>query len=96
MTGNIIKNGIFACKTQEQVFMELEVYPSTYIVGTVYMWGEVVEHERGYRAEYASIKSLDLMRPETGRRGAYGIIWQSYTPMKLWSDMEIEIGRAHV
>ncbi len=28
-------------------------------LGTVKLWGEVVEHERGYRAQYAKIASLD-------------------------------------
>ncbi|HEX4919747.1 MAG TPA: hypothetical protein VFV92_03305 [Candidatus Bathyarchaeia archaeon] len=27
--------------------------------GTVQLWGEVIEHEIGYRAEYAKVKSLD-------------------------------------
>ena len=31
----------------------------TVVVGTIKMWGEVVEHERGYRAQYARIRSLD-------------------------------------
>lgn len=29
------------------------------VPGTVSMWGEIVEHERGYRAQYAKITSLD-------------------------------------
>lgn len=29
------------------------------VFGRVAMWGEVIEHERGYRAEYARIVSLD-------------------------------------
>lgn len=29
------------------------------VTGTVSMWGEMVEHERGYRAQYAKIISLD-------------------------------------
>jgi hypothetical protein len=32
------------------------------ILGTVAMWGEVVEHERGYRAEYARVNSIDASR----------------------------------
>ncbi len=31
----------------------------TLVAGTVKMWGDVVEHERGYRAEFAKINSLD-------------------------------------
>jgi hypothetical protein len=29
------------------------------VFGTVWMWGTVIEHERGYRAQYAAIRSLD-------------------------------------
>lgn len=29
------------------------------IYGTIKMWGEVVEHETGYRAEYAKVQSID-------------------------------------
>lgn len=28
-------------------------------IGTVKLWGEVVEHERGYRAQYAKLASID-------------------------------------
>lgn len=30
-----------------------------YVVGSVALWGEVIEHEGGYRAQYAKILSLD-------------------------------------
>jgi len=30
------------------------------VVGTVELWGDVIEHELGYRAEYAAIVSLEL------------------------------------
>jgi hypothetical protein len=30
-----------------------------YAIGTVQLWGEVVEHERGFRAERAMIRSID-------------------------------------
>lgn len=29
------------------------------IIGTAWLWGTVIEHELGYRAQYASIRSLD-------------------------------------
>lgn len=31
------------------------------ITGSVFLWGDVVEHERGYRAEYAKVRSLDWL-----------------------------------
>ena len=32
---------------------------SIFVTGTIKMWGDVVEHETGYRAEYAKLQSLD-------------------------------------
>ena len=40
--------------------LEFEATPPPIIViGTVNLWGEIVEHDRGYRAEFAKIKTLD-------------------------------------
>lgn len=38
--------------------------PQEFVVGSVLLWGEVVEHERGYRAEFAKIASLDAALTE--------------------------------
>jgi hypothetical protein len=32
---------------------------SAFVAGTIKMWGDVVEHEFGYRAEYAKLNSID-------------------------------------
>lgn len=37
------------------------VETETVVAGTVKMWGDVVEHERGYRAEFAKLNSLDAI-----------------------------------
>ena len=29
------------------------------VIGTVELWGKVIEHEEGYRAEYAAVRSID-------------------------------------
>lgn len=43
---------------------------STIIVtGTVLLWGDVVEHEHGYRAEYAKINSIDWLYPDASLMG---------------------------
>lgn len=34
------------------------------VTGTVFLWGDVVEHERGYRAEFARVRSLDWLYPD--------------------------------
>lgn len=38
----------------------------TFIIGTVALWGEVVEHERGYRAEFAKVRSFDAVQHGAG------------------------------
>ncbi len=47
--------GIFAHKTCERV---LEQESDWSVIGTVMLWGDVVEHEYGYRAEFARIEKL--------------------------------------
>jgi hypothetical protein len=39
------------------------------VTGTVFLWGDVVEHERGYRAEYARVRSLDWLYPDADMMG---------------------------
>jgi hypothetical protein len=33
----------------------------TYALGTVWLWGTVIEHSRGYRGEFAMIRSIDTI-----------------------------------
>lgn len=35
----------------------------TIITGTVLLWGDVVEHQYGYRAEFAKVRSIDWVYP---------------------------------
>lgn len=39
------------------------------VTGTVFLWGDVVEHERGWRAEYARVRSLDWLYPDATTMG---------------------------
>jgi hypothetical protein len=39
------------------------------VTGTVFLWGDVVEHERGWRAEYARVRSLDWLYPDASMMG---------------------------
>lgn len=41
----------------------------TIVTGSVYLWGDVVEHTHGYRAEFARIRSLDWLYPGEGLMG---------------------------
>lgn len=55
--------GVYAFKTKEAFMREFGVCleglcHDCYVWGEVSLWGEVVEHEDGYRAQYARIKRL--------------------------------------
>lgn len=45
------------------------VYSTVIVTGSVYLWGDVVEHEFGYRAEFARIKSIDWLYPGVAEMG---------------------------
>ncbi|HYT41958.1 MAG TPA: hypothetical protein VEP90_06405 [Methylomirabilota bacterium] len=55
--------GYHAFKTKERLleyYLPILCWPNTrFIIGTVWMWGEVIEHRFGYRSEYVAIRSLD-------------------------------------
>lgn len=38
--------------------------PVVIVTGSVLLWGDVVEHEHGYRAEFAKINSIDWLYPD--------------------------------
>jgi hypothetical protein len=60
--GNVKQYGIHSFK-DKTLAMSYANYSSCdlapVVIGTIKMWGEVIEHERGYRAQYARINSLD-------------------------------------
>lgn len=57
--------GIHAFKTADELRKEGRSIPSFpqvsiwYVTGTVWMWGRVMEHTRGYRSEFAKIRSIN-------------------------------------
>jgi hypothetical protein len=56
--------GIHAFKSADLIdlhfFSEYGITPNWFFVhGKVKLWGEVIEHEGGYRAEYAQVLSID-------------------------------------
>lgn len=61
--------GVHAWKTKEQAerYIEEEYAEQHVVIGQIALWGEVIEHEKGYRASNAKIKSLEL---ELNRRDA--------------------------
>lgn len=70
-----IYGGIYAYKPEnaEQFWAEFREHPvrgfedGDRVVGTVRLWGRVIECERGYRAEHAMIRTLDYLVTSRGR-----------------------------
>ena len=58
--------GVYAFKEMSRVIESAgslaSVGQNAVAFGTIHLWGEIVEHGIGYRAEYAAIKSLDFVR----------------------------------
>lgn len=53
-------------------FLQDDIHSDTrpaMVTGTIFMWGDVVEHERGWRAEYARVRSLDWLYPDDAMMG---------------------------
>jgi hypothetical protein len=56
--------GIWAFKDPYMLANEFYTHVTTKgVFGTVWLWGTVIEHEHGYRAQYAAIRSLDHAAP---------------------------------
>jgi hypothetical protein len=51
--------GIFAFKDRQEALLANDVPGMLMAFGSVSLWGTVIEHERGYRAQYAKVRSLD-------------------------------------
>lgn len=63
-TGDVKRDGVHAFKYECDVYAysaESQFFNKTSFIvfGTVKLWGEIVEHEWGYRAEFAKIASLN-------------------------------------
>jgi hypothetical protein len=64
---DIMTHGLFSSPS----IANLALTNTPMVTGTVAMWGEIVEHERGYRAEHAKILSLDTS--DQSLRMKYGV-----------------------
>lgn len=51
--------GVWAFKNPYALGREFWNAAQAHVFGTVWMWGTIIEHEHGYRAQYAAIRSLD-------------------------------------
>jgi len=64
--GSVHGPGIYAAKTEAGALEAMDDWTGT-VYGTVALWGTVVEHVRGYRAQYAYPKHLWCEDEETAR-----------------------------
>lgn len=48
---------------------QLHATNTAMVTGSVLMWGDVVEHEHGYRGEFAKVKSIDWLYPSSSMMG---------------------------
>jgi hypothetical protein len=75
-SGDVREHGIYSFK---QVIRSREQYfalaGGPLLFGSVKIWGEIVEHEVGYRSQFARIVSLDYGDPELLEkfRAVYGL-----------------------
>lgn len=51
--------GVHAFKTRAEAIRNYKHRKEPQAYGTIALWGEVIEHERGYRAEFGKILSVD-------------------------------------
>jgi hypothetical protein len=56
--------GVFAFKTRHDACRLMrdrfaDEYGYGIVMGQVRLWGEIIEHERGYRAQYAEVETID-------------------------------------
>jgi hypothetical protein len=67
--GNVVMGwGIHAFKEADAAVKEYRDYSMyTIAFGSVKLWGEVVEHEHGYRATYGKVRSIDFLVDVGGR-----------------------------
>lgn len=46
-----------------------DMLPDRFVIGAVYLWGRVIEHEIGYRAQFAYPKEIWALKPEHEQLG---------------------------
>lgn len=65
--GSMHGPGIYAAKSEAGALEALADWPGS-VYGTVALWGTVIEHDRGYRAQFAYPQHLWCKDEETARR----------------------------
>jgi hypothetical protein len=64
--------------------------PRAYVIGTVNIWGKVIEHETGYRAQYIYPKELIARTPTVAAllEKTYGVPCEVADVHKMLEDMK--------
>lgn len=73
--------GIYATRDREDV----ELFGQVPVIGRVEMWGDVVEHEFGYRSSHARITDMWVDSPVHARR-----LGRSYPDVRVWEGMPVK------
>ncbi len=73
MPGDHDGMGVHAFKTESEAQQQYSAMDKPMAFGRVAMWGEIVEHEDGYRAEFAKITAIDSVQG----------VWLSWTLRRL-------------
>ena len=64
--GNVIEDynhaGVWAFKSPYLLGWQLWTDSAIDVLGTIWMWGTVIEHEDGYRSQYATVRSIEWVR----------------------------------
>jgi hypothetical protein len=86
--GDVREHGIYSFRNVIQ-YKEQYGYGTLrgrFLFGKVKIWGEIVEHEHGYRSEFAKIVSLDYGDPELldKFRKIYGVNQESTKEVRSW------------
>ncbi len=86
-SGDVRRHGIYSLRNVIRSRQDYG-YPNAggpLLLGSVKIWGEIVEHEAGYRSEFARIISLDYGDPDLLERFRW-IYDVNITPTDIWLD----------
>jgi hypothetical protein len=84
---NILRHGIHAFTTEAEAvaYMAQGRKPIRHVFGEVSLWGRVVIHERGYRAEYAYPRRILVPKTYRGSRDITSELRRSYGVESDWT-----------
>ena len=68
--------GYHAFRDKEQAEREALMYAHWWpsVIGSVAMWGEVIEHQRGWRSEYAAVQSITKINGNVSFRSKHSLL----------------------